>query len=325
MSNLPRQLMKAIIINDFKQAPRWGIFNNPIPQENEVLIKVKAAALSNLVKARANGTHYSSIAKFPFIPGVDGVGQLEDGSRVYFSFPRHPMGTMAEYSVSNKDSYILLPDDLEDVIAASIANPVMSSWAALVYRAKMVPGETVLINGASGASGGLAIKVAKHLGAKKVIVTARHHHLDRLSTLGADQVISLSSPSEELAANLKAVFSDQHISIILDYLWGSSAEAIIRAIGHAHLTNSIRFVQIGSMSGDTIPLNAFPLRSTGLQLLGSGLGSLTNQELLSSIRDAFKVAHHLNLKVDTETVPMADAEKTWDQSHGITRVVFTLS
>jgi NADPH:quinone reductase-like Zn-dependent oxidoreductase len=155
--------MKAIVVNDFKQTPRWDNFNEPTPQENEVLIKVKAAALSNLVKARADGTHYSSIAKFPFIPGVDGVGQLEDGSRVYFSFPRHPFGSMAEYSVANKATCIPLPDELDDVIAASIANPAMSSWGALVYRAQIMPGEIVLINGASGVSGSLAINIAKLL------------------------------------------------------------------------------------------------------------------------------------------------------------------
>ncbi len=315
--------MKAIVVDDFKQTPYWSTFKDPIPKENEVKIQVSAAALSNLVKSRANGTHYSSVANFPFVPGVDGVGRLEDGSRVYFCFPPNPFGSMAEYSVANKEACISLPDDLDDVVAASIANAAMSSWGALVYRAHMIPGETVLINGATGASGSLAIKIAKHLGAKKVIATGRHHHRDKLLALGADEVISLSSTPEELVAHLDKVFAKYPVSIVLDYLWGASAEALIQAIDKAHITYPLRFIQIGSISGQTITMNASPLRSTNLQLLGSGLGSISNHDLLHSISEAFKVANRLGLSIETEVVPMSQAANIWNKLTGTMRVVFT--
>lgn len=319
-----RNSMKAIVVHDFKQPPQWEDFQDPVAATDEYLIKVEAAALSNLVKARADGSHYSSVANFPFVPGVDGTGRLEDGSRIYFLFPSHPFGAMGEYAVVPKAMCVPLPDDLDAVTAAAIANPAMSSWCALVDRAHIVPGETVLINGASGSSGGMAIHIAKHLGAKKVIATAREHHLERLMNMGADEVISLSTEPETLLSQLKQLFIEQPVSIVLDYLWGASAETILSAIGQAHQTYRIRFVQIGSISGPVISFNAFPLRSTNLTLLGSGLGSVSNEDLLKGISDAFKVAHQLNLSVDIQAVPMQNASSVWNQTMGTKRVVFTL-
>ena len=316
--------MKALICDNFKRTPYWASFKDPFPSENEVKIQVSAVALSNLVKAKANGTHYSSVANFPFVPGVDGVGRLEDGSRVYFCFPPHPFGTMAEYSITNKSVCIPVPHDLNDVSAAALANPAMSSWGALVYRAHITPGETVLINGATGAAGSLAIKIAKHLGAKTVIATGRNQHLDKLKTLGADHVISLSFSPEELVAHFTELLAEQPVSIVLDYLWGVSAEALIKAIGNAHISYPLRYVQIGSISGPTINMNSFPLRSTGLQIMGSGLGSISNHNLVSSINQAFKVAGQLGLSLETETLPMSKAESMWNEDIGSKRLVFTL-
>jgi len=316
--------MKAIVVHDFKQAPQWEDFQDPTAAADEYLIKVEAAALSNLVKARADGSHYSSVANFPFVPGIDGTGRLADGSRIYFFFPSHPFGAMGEYTVALKAMCVPLPDDLDAVTAAAIANPAMSSWCALVNRAHIIPGETVLINGASGSSGSMAIHIAKHLGARKVIATAREPHLERLMAIGADEVISLSTEPETLLNQFKRLFTEQPVSIVLDYLWGTSAEAILSAIGRAHQSYHIRFVQIGSISGHTICFNAFPLRSTNLTLLGSGLGSVSNEDLLRGIGDAFKVARQLDLKVDMQAVPMQDVSSIWDQTMGTKRVVFTL-
>ena len=133
-----------------------------------------AAAISHVVKSRASGAHYSASGQFPFVVGIDGVGRLDDGRRVYFVLPRAPYGSMAEQTVAPSAQCLALPDDLDDVTAAAIANPGMSSWAAYKERAKLKAGETVLVNGATGTAGRLAVQIAKHLGAKKVIATARN-------------------------------------------------------------------------------------------------------------------------------------------------------
>src|ERR1700678_2895814 len=140
--------MKAAIISGAGKTPVYGDFAEPMASAGEKRVAVTAAAISHVVKSRASGTHYSSSGQFPFVVGVDGVGRLDDGSRVFFVLPRAPYGSMAERTVVPAAQCLALPDELDDVTAAAIANPGVSSWAAYTERAKLKAGETGLINGA---------------------------------------------------------------------------------------------------------------------------------------------------------------------------------
>ena len=147
-------------------------------KEGEVLLQVRAAALSNLVRSQANGSHYSSITTLPFTPGNDGVGvAAADGARVYFFSPRAPFGSMAEYTVVSRALTIPLPPNIDDAVAAALGNPGLATWGALLGRAKLQPGEAVLINGATGIAGKQAIQVAKYLGASRIIATGRNEEV----------------------------------------------------------------------------------------------------------------------------------------------------
>src|SRR6202012_6050522 len=161
--------MKAAVVKGMGERPVYGEFDEPTAAEGHCLINVPASSLSHVTRARAAGSHYSSAQSYPFVAGVDGTGRLENGQRVYFFKPRAPFGAMAERSLVPQAQCIALPDALDDVTAAAIAIPGMSSWAALVERARFAAGETVLINGATGTSGRLAVQIAKHHGAAKVI------------------------------------------------------------------------------------------------------------------------------------------------------------
>jgi NADPH:quinone reductase-like Zn-dependent oxidoreductase len=188
--------MKAAIVVEAGNTPIYGDFREPVPANGEVLVTVKAAALSNLVKGRASGRHYSSSGEVPFVVGVDGVGHLEDGRRVYFVLPKAPFGSMSEKTVIRPSQCVSLPDNLDDVTAAAIANPGMSSWAAFKVRARLMAGESVLINGATGTAGRLALQIAKHMGARKVVATGRKvDAVKALAALGADVTIPLGKSS----------------------------------------------------------------------------------------------------------------------------------
>ena len=242
--------MKAAIVVEAGKTPIYGDFKEPAPAEGEVTVTVSAAALSNLVKSRASGTHYSSSGQPPFVVGVDGVGRLDDGRRVYFVLPRAPFGSMAETTVIRPSQSVSLPDDLDDVTAAAIANPGMSAWAAFKERARLTAGETVLVNGATGTAGRLAVQIAKYMGARKVVATGRNAEaLKALSRLGADVTIPLGDGGDAFEDALKEQFGGDGIDVVLDYLWGQSAERIIIAGAKAGKDAvPIRFVQIGSMS-----------------------------------------------------------------------------
>ena len=317
--------MKAAVVLGAGQAPLYGDMSEPLPSAGESRVSVTAAAISHVVKSRASGTHYSSSQQFPFGVGIDGVGRLDDGRRVYFVLPRAPYGSMAERTVVRSTQCVPLPDDLDDVTAAAIANPGMSSWAAYRERARLKPGETVLVNGASGTSGRLAVQIARHLGAKKVIATARNADaLESIAALGADVTIPLVEDVGALEVTLKEQFA-AGVDVVIDYLWGPSAEQILIAAAKAGRDAvPIRFVQIGSTSSQDITLPSAVLRSSAIELMGSGIGSIPLDRIVSAISELLQATGPAGLQIDTTPVPLPDVERAWREDDSRRRTVFTV-
>src|SRR5580704_2962418 len=148
--------MKAAVVSESGQVPAYGDFPEPAAAPGKELVSVRSAAISHVTRSRASGRHYSASNDFPFVPGVDGTGVTAGGRRVYFLLPEKPYGALAQRCPVDAGHCIELADELTDDLAAAMAIPGMSSWAALQERAQLRRGETVLINGASGASGRLA-------------------------------------------------------------------------------------------------------------------------------------------------------------------------
>ena len=257
--------MKAAIVPGEGQAPVYGDFAEPVLSGGESRVAVTAAAMSPIVKIRASGSHDGSVGRFPFVVGIDGVGRLDDGRRVYFVLPKAPHGSMAERAVVASARCLALPEELDDVTAAAIAIPGMSSWAAYTERARLVAGETVLVNGATGTAGRLAVQVARHLGAKKVIATGRNADaLHAVAALGADVTIPLVGSDAILDDLFKAQFA-AGVDVVIDYLWGRTAERLLVAGAKAGADAvPIRFVQTGSVSGPDITLPSAVLRSSAI-------------------------------------------------------------
>jgi NADPH2:quinone reductase len=316
--------MQAAVVNVLGQAPKYQSFADPIAQEGEVLIDVHAAGLHPIVKARASGAHYSSDGVVPMIPGLDGVGTLEDGGRVYFGATHSPFGTMAERTITRPSMCIALPDGIDDVQAAAIANPGMSAWVSIKERARLAAGETVLILGATGVAGQLAIQVARHLGAKRVVGVGRN--VEALEAAGLDAVIALGQP-EDAVRDAFAAEAAQGIDVVIDYLWGRPTELLLEALGRgfkASSTPSTRLVEVGASAGPTITLPGALLRSVDLTMLGSGFGSAAMEKIFAAIPILFGLAAEEKLKIDVEPVPLADVEAAWSRVDKGRRIVFTV-
>ena len=312
--------MKAAVVVEAGKTPVYGDFRDPEPAPGKQLIRVSACALSHVTRGRASGTHYSSQGALPFVPGVDGTGLTTSGERIYFLLPEHPYGGMAELSLVDERHCAALPDGLDAQLAAAIAIPGMSSWAALLERARMTRGETVLINGATGTSGRLAIQIAKHLGAGKVIATGRRPGED-LKALGAVVIVQLSEDRDTLEDAFKRVFHDG-VDIVLDYLWGASAETLIVAAAKAAPEGvPIRYVEIGSISGRDISLPSAALRSSSLELMGSGMASVPLPRLLAAVSGVLKAARPAGFKAAVEAVPLSDIGRAWAAAGADARLV----
>jgi NADPH:quinone reductase-like Zn-dependent oxidoreductase len=323
--------MKAAIVTAAGRTPIYGDFDQPVAKAGEEIISVRAAALSNLTKSRASGSHYSSAGVFPAVAGTDGVGLTRDGRRVYFAMPEAPFGSIAEFCPINSRRCVAIPDSLDDITAAAIANPGMSAWAGLVERGQLVKGETVLVNGATGTGGRVAVQLARHLGAVKVIATGRNlKELEEIKQLGADVVIPFALGAEHPSGGsdyeeaLKQIFFTG-IDVVLDYLWGESAKIAITALAKTVEDKPVRFVQVGSASGEmNLALPGAALRSAAITLLGSGIGSVSRAALAQSISRVFDAVGPAGLKIATQVVPLSDVARVWEKATGKPRVVFSI-
>lgn len=308
--------MKAAVLYAQEAMPQFVDIPEPITHSNDqVLVTVKAVAIKHLDKSRAKGTHYSTEGQKQEVIGGDGVCILPDGARAYAI---GASGMMAEKATVEKNRIVHLPAGLDDITAAALPNAVFGSAMALKFRAGIEPGDTVLVNGATGFTGRVAVQIARHYGAGRIIATGRNpQSLKELLSLGADETISLKGTDVEFITQLQQIHHVTPINVIIDYLWGHTAEMILASIkGNGSFTPRTRFVSVGAITGDQIQLSAANLRSIDLQLSGSGLGSWTKQQihtLFSEILpEMFQLAADGKLKVDTVGVRLQDIGKLWD-------------
>ena len=216
-----------------------------------------------------------------------------------------------------------VPEGLSDDIAAALPNPGVSAWLTLKERAKLAPGETVLILGATGITGKLAVQIAKILGAERVVAAGRNRKvLDSLLELGADTTIQLDKPREELTKTFAREARDKGFQVVIDYLWGQPTEALLAALTRnefAAIGSETRLVQVGESADAAISLPAAVLRSTPLTIMGTA-GMPAPEILLDALQQVLAYGACGKLRIDTERVPLADIESAW-QREGRSRLV----
>jgi NADPH:quinone reductase-like Zn-dependent oxidoreductase len=247
----------------------------------------------------------------PLIPGVDGVGRLPSGERVYFVVHDTPFGTLAEKTLADRRRCVPLPDGVDDALIAAAMNPAMSSWIALTRRIRFQKGQSVLVLGATGNAGQMAVEIARRLGASRVVGAGRD--ATRLALVQADEVVSLAGEPEQVAAALAKAASE--VEVVLDYLWGDPAAHALVALltARANRSQALDWIQIGSVAGPTMPLPSVALRSANLRMLGSGQGSVPVQDIVAELPHLVDELAAGRLTVNPVRVPLADVEATWDK------------
>jgi NADPH:quinone reductase-like Zn-dependent oxidoreductase len=283
--------------------------------DNETEIRVLATGLHQLVRSRAAGKHYTA-TELPHRPGVDGVGiNVSTGKKVYFSLLGTTQGSYAEIVNAPTRSIVELPDGVDPVVAAAMINPVMASWMALRKRADLKEGKgfKVFINGVTTASGKIAIKVARHLGATSVVGSARNK--EALSKLELDASIILTETPTE--TNFSAAAD---ADIVLDFLYGPWPSAFLLSPSTAAAKNAITWINIGSMAGDGAEISAMGLRRRDVTVRGSGPGSWDPKELGAETVGMLKVLVGVGSE-GLKKYRFDDVDKGWNDK-GRDRVVF---
>jgi NADPH2:quinone reductase len=288
--------MHAAILTEYG-VPRYGEFPDP---EGDV-VDLLAAGLNGVDVLIAAGTHYFSPKELPVVCGVDGVGRTTDGRRVYFSRPSAPYGSMAE-RVPLPSVVLPVPDGVSDAVAAALGNAGLAAWMPLANSGRLAAGETVLVLGATGVVGRLAVQAARLLGAGTVIAAGRDaDRLAELGALGADHVVALGT--DDLAAAVRAAGG---VDVIVDYVWGQPAATALTA-GKP----GVRLVHVGDRAGPEAPVPGALLRSLGATITGflpvwSGPAAVA-----AAYRRLCEAAAAGRLDVPTETVPLAEVAQAW--------------
>lgn len=308
--------MKAAVVSRFDEPPRYQDFPDPVAAHgDELVVDVVAAALHPRVRSQANGSHYTSTGELPLVPGIDAVVRDAKGKLYYAILDDTTLGTMAQRTIIEKDRSVALPKRADPVMVAAAINPVMSSWIALRHRIDFKRGSSVLILGATGSAGRMAIQVAKRFGAKEVIGAGRNPQLlKELTALGADRVLTLDQLDQA-----------GDVDVVIDYVWGEpTAKGMVDLITHRRdRGKDLAWIQIGSMAGASTEIPSAALRSTRLQIVGSGIGSVSGHHIRNEIPKIAKAVTEGAFDVRAETIPLSDVATAWTQSiDGDKRVVF---
>jgi NADPH:quinone reductase-like Zn-dependent oxidoreductase len=298
--------MKAAVVTDFSRPPRYQDFPDPVAKgKDRLVVEVVAAGLHPRVRSQAGGFHYTSTGELPLVPGVDAVVRDSKGKLRYtiIDVDETTLGTMAERTVIEIDRSVLLSDKVDPVQVAAAVNPVMSSWVALRRRIDFARGQRVLILGATGNAGRMAIQVAKRFGASQVIAAGRDSvKLAELPTLGANVICTF----DELA-------QAADVDVVIDYVWGEPTSKAMVAIltNRADRGKPLTWLEIGAIAGPEAAVPAAALRSARLQIVGSGIGSVPGRDFVKELPKIAEAIVEGAFDVRAKAVPLSEVEEIW--------------
>ena len=299
--------VNAAVLHEHGKPPRYGDFEEPASHEGAVVVKVGAAALHHLDLLKASGSFYMGPPPLPSVVGTDGVGRLGDGRRVYFDETVAPFGSMGEKALAKDGALFDVDESIDDVTAAALGNTGLGAWLAIDWRSDLQRGDTVLVLGAAGAVGTVAVQAAKLLGAGRVIAAGRAGaRLERQRERGADAVVALDEEEDLAEAYRKA--ADGELDVVIDTLWGPPAEAAIKAAAR-----HCRHVQVGQLAGLDITLPAPAVRSVSLDLRGFSVAHPPPEVRRDGYLTLTRHVANGDIQIDVEALPLSQVEVAWNR------------
>jgi NADPH:quinone reductase-like Zn-dependent oxidoreductase len=299
-------MQAAVMKND--RRPVYGRFAEPQTIDGAIIVKVLASALTGLDKAVARRVHYVKMPDGPFVLGREGVARRSDGRRIYFNLnaPVAPFGSMAERTLIDPRFAFAVPDGVADDVAAALGNAGLAAWLGLSWRGRMRPGETVLILGATGVSGLIAVTAAKRLGAGRVIAAGRNRDaLQRAKRLGADETVVLAAATDLVAAYRDAAGGS--VDVVMDYVCGAPAEAALDV-----LATYGRLVHIGTRAGPAMTVPGATARRSCIDIMGFGYYHAPVEMQAEAFSELCRLATSDEIALDVETRPLSDIGVAWD-------------
>lgn len=291
-----------------------------------VLVEVTAAPITPLDVLTASGTSYFGPPALPYIPGVQGVGRVVDGGqRVWFTTDagmRPGDGSLAERAAVPVDRMWPIPVDVPDVVVAGLGLSAVAAHGAL-RRGRVALGERILVLGAGGVVGRVAVQLARAWGAGLVVAACRGAAAaDRARELGADVAVDIAGmDADSVTAAFRAAAPDG-VDLVVDPVWGLPAQAAL-----ATLAPGGRLVNLGDGAGGSATFTSASVRSRSAEILGYTNLALSWPAQTDAMGEILRLTADGRLRFEPEVVPMAGADEGWQrqaQRRNTSRVVVDL-
>ena len=310
----------AALITEHGRPPRVGPHELSDPGPGQCLIRVTAAPLNPLDLICASGTSYFGAPALPYVPGVQGVGIVERGDRLVAGtrvwFPTSAGmapgdGSLAELALADEARTVPLPDGVADALAAALGLSAVAAWSVLTGPGRLAAGEQVLVLGASGVVGQVAVQAARLLGARWVVATARSAEGRELAQrLGADATVDPTGDVDALTERIRSACEGE-LDVVVDPVCGDAATAALRVLGPGG-----RLVNLGSSGGPTAVVDSAIIRSRQLSVLGYTNNALSTDAQAAALTAVLEHAAAGRLSVDYHAVPLARAAELWQPRSG---------
>jgi NADPH2:quinone reductase len=296
--------MRAAVLREYG-TPVYGQFAEPVAADNQLVVEVAAAGVNPFDVLLSSG-RFVVKPHLPCVVGSDGVGHLRDGRRVYFESTLAPFGAAAERTLVEPAAVVELPAGLDPAIGAAIGNAGLAAWLCLTWRGRLVPGETVLVLGATGSVGSITVQLAKLLGAGRTIAAGRDpDRLRRAAELGADECVRLDTAD---TADRLTHATDPGADLIIDLTWGTPAMLALPAAA-----TGARLVQVGNSAAEQATLPADIMRSKALTILGYATYHVPRAERLNAYQHLADLAATGQISIELQRIPLHEVALAWQR------------
>jgi len=307
--------MQALLVRKLGKPAELGHISEPTPGPGESLLSVLAAPLNPVDVSIAAGQFFGGHPALPYVPGVEAVGRVVRSAE-------YPAGTVvftcldglgisragacAELAVARDQTLVPLPDGVGAAEAAGLGTAGLAAWIPLTRLTQLTADDIVLVLGASGAVGSVAVQVARLLGAKRVIAAGRRaENLARLRPLGADALVDLGAAGD-LAAEFSAACGGNGPTVIFDPLWGPPLLAALTcaAVG-------ARVLHLGQSAAGEVSIPSRLVRGKSLRILGYTTLNVSIPEVTTAYRELVEELRRGRVRMDVTSVGLADATDAW--------------
>ncbi len=306
--------MRAAVVSEYGAPPQAAERTEPEPAEGQAVVELLAAALNPADLAIASGRFPAGSPPLPYVPGIEGVGRVvssgrfSPGKRVWAAGRGLGVvrdGAFCERFAVADEVLVEVPEDATDLVAAALGQVGLAAWMSLSWLAPVRSGETVLVLGATGSVGAVAVQVAKLLGAGRVVTVGRdRERLDAVAALGADAAVSLEA--EDFQSQLAAAVDGALPTLVLDLLCGPALEAAAAVAGPG-----ARIAHVGQSAAPTATFVSGHVRGKQLQILGYSNFAVPLDALARGYAEVVGHAAAGRLRLETETVPLEEVAEAW--------------